>query len=198
MSIEINLKELWERQESTIPAEKEIFAKAEKLKQDIRNKSLILILVLSATIAAIFFVWFNAERQMVTSSIGLTMVIFAISLGIVNFIKAAISSTKVNETTDTNTYIQNMLQIKEQQELTQTKLLTSYFTFLSVGLAFYLYEPTIYMDVTTKTVVYIMTFGWIAFSWFYLRPKTIRKQRAKINSIIEKLQSINKNLTERE
>ena len=199
MNTNINLKELWERQVTTLPDEKEIFAKAEKLKANIRNKSIGMIFILLATIVIIIFVWAIANLQMVTSRVGITMVIIAISLEVVNFIKTSLLLLKDKIiTTNTKTYLKHMLQLKRQQEFAQTKLLATYFVLLSVGITLYLYEPTTYMEITGKIFTYVLTFGWIVFVWFYLRPKTIKKQKTKINSIIEKLNSINKDLTTEE
>jgi hypothetical protein len=36
---------------------------------------------------------------------------------------------------------------------------------------------------------------WFGFVWLYLRPKQIKKENAKINALIEKFETINKQLT---
>ena len=45
-------------------------------------------------------------------------------------------------------------------------------------------------------VTYGITFIWILFNWLYLRPKQIKKQRAKLDTIINKFEMVNKQLDE--
>jgi hypothetical protein len=35
---------------------------------------------------------------------------------------------------------------------------------------------------------------WMIFNWFYIRPKQIKKQQDKINSLIEKFEEVNNQL----
>jgi len=39
-------------------------------------------------------------------------------------------------------------------------------------------------------VVYILFFAWVAFNWFHLRPRIIKKDRAKIDEMISHYDSI--------
>ena len=45
---------------------------------------------------------------------------------------------------------------------------------------------------------YGLTLSWIAFAWFYLRPRSIRKESKKLNTIIEHLERIAKQVEEGE
>lgn len=194
MNNNIDLKTLWNRQETTMPNEKEIFAKANKIKNEIRKKSIFIVLVLLLTIAVILLVWFNVNLQMLTSKIGITLIIMAIVLAILDTTKSLISPTNKNIATDNKIYLAQFLKLKQQQHFTQKILMNVYFTLLSIGLALYMYEPTLRMNTMSMALTYSITFAWIAFNWLYLRPKTAKKQQAKLNEIIEKLQNLNNNL----
>lgn len=195
MNNNIDLKNLWIRQETTMPNEKEIFAKANKIKNEIRKESILLVLALLLTITIILLVWFNANLQMLTSKIGTTLIIVAIVLAILNATKFLISPINKHITADNKMYLAQFLKLKQQQHFTQTILMNVYFILLSIGLALYMYEPTLRMSTTSMALAYGITFAWIAFNWLYLRPKTAKKQQAKLNAIIEKLQNLNNNLT---
>jgi hypothetical protein len=52
------------------------------------------------------------------------------------------------------------------------------------------------MTLGSGMLAYVVTFAWIAFNWFYLRPKTIKKQQGKLNELINKFEEINNQLKE--
>ena len=41
---------------------------------------------------------------------------------------------------------------------------------------------------------YVLTLGWIGFTWFYLRPKQIKKEEDRVNTLIAKFEVVNKQL----
>lgn len=195
MSTNIDLKELWSRKSTTAPDENEIRLKAEKLKKGIRNKSILAVFTLLLTIVFILLVWFNTDLQMISTRLGVIILIIGIALGVVYFTKTVFLLSEKTMVSDTNTYIQLMLKVKQQQEFMQTKIMNNYFALLSIGFLLYMYEPAIHMTLVAKVITYAVTFGWIGFNWFYLRPRIVEKQRAKMNAIIDSLQNISKNLT---
>ena len=52
------------------------------------------------------------------------------------------------------------------------------------------------MTVGAAILTYTVTLAWIAFNWFYLRPKTIKKQQGKLDELINKFEEINNQLKE--
>ena len=195
MDNDINLKAMWHNQETTMPNEKEIFAKATALKNEIRKKTIYLIVLLTGAIPVILFIWLSSNLIMLTTKIGTCLVISSILLVNLNATKLLSSSSDRSIAADNKTYLDELSKLKQQQHFIQTTVMNIYFVSLSLGLALYLYEPTSRMERTHMIVAYLATFIWIAFNWFYLRPKSIKKQRAKMDTIIEKLNSMNSNLT---
>jgi uncharacterized membrane protein YciS (DUF1049 family) len=57
-----------------------------------------------------------------------------------------------------------------------------------------MYEYASRMTFLNLCLAYGITLSWIAFNWFYLRPRKIKKQQSKINSLIEKFEEINHQL----
>jgi amino acid permease len=76
----------------------------------------------------------------------------------------------------------------------QTTMLNLYFILLFAGICLYMYEYTSRMKFIYAVTAYVVTLAWIAINWFYLRPKTIKKQQAKINGLIDKFEEINNQL----
>lgn len=194
----LNFNELWKDKQAAMPAHQEIFAKADKLKKNIRNKSLLMILALLATAVFIFIVWFNVDLEMATSRIGVTLIIIALAFGIVNSMKSAWQSNQGDMTADADKYLKHLLDTKRLQEISQTKVLSTYFVLLTAGLGLYMYEPASHMKMWGQVITWTVTMGWLAFNWFYLRPRAIKKQNAKLNAIIERLQSISSSLAKAE
>jgi hypothetical protein len=80
----------------------------------------------------------------------------------------------------------------------QTKMLGFYFITLSLGICLYMYEYISRMTNVGAFFSYLITLTWIGFNWFYLRPKTIKKQQTKLNELISKFETLNKQLDSRE
>ncbi len=190
MKTDIDLKTLWRQQDAVMPDEKEIVAKAASLKKRVRNKLIFSVVILLLTAVFILIVLFTSNLQMRSTKLGITLVIAGILMMVTNSTKIIFSLQTPDSSTNNGYYLQQLLKLKQQQEFTQTKLMVAYFIFLSAGLALYMYEPTLKMSNTGKIIAYAVTFTWIAFNWFYLMPRSIRKQKAKINLVIEKLQSL--------
>jgi len=50
------------------------------------------------------------------------------------------------------------------------------------------------MHITGRILTYGITASWIAFNWFYIRPKTIKKRCAKLDALISKIEALNAQL----
>jgi len=57
-----------------------------------------------------------------------------------------------------------------------------------------MYEYTSRMKPLWAIITYGITSIWILYNWFYLRPKQIKKQKAKLDEIISKFEMLNMQL----
>lgn len=106
-----------------------------------------------------------------------------------------LSNYKNIETTQTNQeYLQKLILIKKKQQFLQTKMISFYFIALTTAICLYMYEYAVRMSLLGMSLTYGITLSWIAFNWFYLRPKKIKKQQSKLDSLIEKFEDINNQL----
>ena len=192
MNDNIDFKGLWQQQNNeAIPAAAGIFKKAAALKTKTRNRYIFAVAILAATIAFILFIWFTSGLQMLTSKIGTTLVIVAIVLAVFSSVQMLLVLPKNNLSMDNSSYLQQLLKLKRRQEFMQKTILSVYFILLTAGLLLYMVEPSSKMSTGSAILAYSLTIGWIAFAWFYLRPKRIKKQQREINDIINKLENIN-------
>jgi hypothetical protein len=140
------------------------------------------------------FIWWYYQPQMITTRIGLTLIIIAI----VTFLAATNQMipllAKTNVETDSQHFLGQMIRIKQKQEFLNKKMLTGYFILLSVGLFLYMIEYAGRGSLTFQLIAYGITFAWIAFNWFYIRTKTIKKQQSAINDIVDRLEAVNNQL----
>lgn len=194
MSADIDFKALWNHEETSVPDVKEIFNKAGQLNRKTRNKIWRANILLSLTVIFIMWVCWYCQPQMISTKIGIVLITVAIASLLTATNQLLPLLFKVNLETDSRQYLDQLIHIKHKQEFLNKTMLTVYFILLSSGVFLYMLEYAGRGSLVFQLVAYGMTFAWIAFSWFYIRPKTIKKQQKAINDIIVKLELINDQL----
>ncbi|MBE9466471.1 hypothetical protein ACFP1I_24090 [Dyadobacter subterraneus] len=191
MKDQIDFKSLWQQQEvGSVPALEEILGKAKQLNRKTKIKFFGMNFMMIATIGVIIYILMSNNFEMITTKIGAVMVIMAIVsfIAVSNSLLLILFKTIPDETNQA--YLQRMIEIKKKQEFIQGILMTGYFILLSTGIALYMIEFVLKMGTAMGIFAYSITIAWILFSWFYIRPKTVKKQQAEIDLIIRKLQEI--------
>jgi len=191
MKDQTDFKSLWLQQEvGYVPELEQILGKAKQLNRKTKVKFLGMNLLLIATVAAVIYIVMSNHFEMITTKIGSVLVIVAIVsfIAVSNSLLLILFKTIHDESNQA--YLQRMIEIKKKQEFIQGKLMTGYFILLSTGIGLYMIESVLKMGTTEGIVSYTLTVAWILFNWFYIRPRTIKKQRAEIDNIIKKLQDI--------
>lgn len=191
-----NFNELWQSQQTAVARPEEIIAKAKKVQRNVRRKIILGNVLLGFTLAFVLFVVGCYQPTMMTTKIGTLLVVIAIAMQMVaagGMISLAGSGDSFENSA---AYLKQMLRIKKKQSFLQTTILSLYFILLSVGIFLYMYEYTLRMSLTGSISTYAITGLWFAFSWFYLRPRTIKKQQSQINNIIENLEQIDRQFSE--
>lgn len=190
MDNNINFNDLWSGQKIVQPNPDELILKVDKLKKANTKRIVYTNITLVLTSVFICFIWYYFQPQFITSKIGIVLAILAMLSFMIASNSSLVLYKKLDAGESNQQYLKTLLLIKEKQQFMQTTMLNLYFLFLSVGLSLYMYEYVSRMSTLMAVVVCGVTVLWFLFNWFYLRPKQIKKQEAKLNEIIAKFEDI--------
>jgi hypothetical protein len=196
MSSDLNFSELWKGQSAPVPDVAELIGKAKALKNKARNRQIGLSILLLGTAAFITWIWIYYQPQLLTTRLGICLVLAAIAMIVAYHAGSLKLLLKKNSDSSTTSYLKELIRLKHKQEYLQKVIMSIYFVMLSVGLALYMIEYTLPMEKWMALAVYGVTAAWILFNWFYLRPRTIRKQQEEVNRLIAEFERIDKQFTE--
>jgi hypothetical protein len=195
MSNNIDFKDLWQKKISEPPALSELVSLASKLKRQLLIRAILLNIVLLLTAAIIIGIWLTYKPQFITTKIGICLVIFAIVSFV--FVQNRILPylKKEKGVLNLNEHLIQLKKMRQKELFIQTTMLNYYFIFLSLGVFLYMYE---YVPKTLLSIslTYGITAAWFALNWFYIRPKGIKKQQEKTNTLIAKFETLQKQITE--
>lgn len=194
MNSNIDFKALWQQQPVSQPDMKDLMNRLYKFKQSNIRRLIMTNILLIATSLFIGFVWYYYQPQFITTKMGIVITILAMAIFLFVYNKMFALFNKIDNTSDNAHYLQNLIVIKGKQRYLQHTMMNLYFTMLMAGICLYMYEYTSRMTTTAGIITYAATLIWIVFNWIYLRPKTIKKQQAKLDDLISKFEGINKQL----
>ncbi len=196
MNSDIDLKALWQQQpDMPVPDKKELFSKAAKLKNKTRNKLITTNVLLILTSIFITFIGWSYHPKLVTTKIGILIMVIDMVAYLLVYNQLIPVLYKKDAGASTHEYLQQFIRIKKKQDFLNTTMLSIYYLLLSAGLFLYFIEVADRKNMAARLMTYAITSAWILFSWFYIRPRTIRKQRAAVDTMISKLQAIDDQLT---
>jgi hypothetical protein len=195
MSNNIDFKDLWQKKISEPPALSELVSLASKLKRQLLIRAILLNIVLLITAAIIIGIWLTYKPQFITTKIGICLVIFAIISFV--FVQNRILPylKKEKDILNLNEHLIQLKKMRKKELFIQTTMMNFYFFFLSLGIFLYMYEyaPKTLLSIS---LTYGITAAWFALNWFYIRPKGIKKQQEKTNSLIAKFENLQKQISE--
>ena len=191
METKIDLKKIWDKQNIEIPKVEILYKKANKLKSRNFLKLLVINITLLLTLTFLGFIWYYYQPELITTKIGIILTILAMVVFLLPFNKQWSLLTKDKSEPNSKEYVQQLIKLKEIQVFQQTTILSIYFILLSLGIGLYLFEYVSKMSITWGVITYAITVLWIAINWFYIRPKAITKQNAKINKLLVEFKKLN-------
>lgn len=176
--------------ENKLDFKNELITKANRLK----NKKLIgmamknLLLVLTGIY--ISMVHINQHSQSTTTNIGFLLAISAMAIYVIVSNDFLPILFRMNKAQDNNEYLKDLFKIKNKQQFLQSTIMNLYFALLTTGICLYMIEYTSKMPILWAIAAYSITLAWIAFNWFYVRPKSIKKQENNLNEMIRNIESV--------
>lgn len=196
MENNIDLKALWNKQPVPAADNDMILKRLAKLSAQKRRSYLIVNSCLLITSVFIGWIWFYFQPQFVTTKIGIVLMIGAMLMYVFVFNKLIPLYKTLDVTQFNRTYLAKLVHIRKREQFLQTTITNLYFIVLSTGLGLYMYEYASRMDVGWSIAAYGFTTAWIMFNWFYFRPRQIRKNREKIDLVIQQVQALLNQLKE--
>lgn len=190
-----NLKELWSNQANAAPKISEIYTKVSAFKR----KKLLTMLATYIGLISVFLVCvivFISFELSIMTQVGLLFIVLAILLFGLKYSSFYSNYQKMNNMTTNKEYLQNLRDLKKKHHYIETKIMSIYFVLLLMGICLYLYEFALMMGFPYAQIVYGLSLAWIAFVWFYLRPRIIRSNKLKINELIKHYSGIAEQLEE--
>lgn len=194
MENNIDFKNLWKQQAVTPPDIQDLFTKLKHFKRVSMRKLIITNVLLIATSVFILFIWYRFQPEFISTKIGIVLVILAMVIYLFVYNKLAVFFKTIDDTQSNSEYLQKLISIKTKQHFLQSTMMSLYFILLGLGLSLYMYEYASRMTILWAIVTYVVTLGWIGFTWFYLRPKEIKKEQTRVNNLIAKFEAVNNQL----
>lgn len=190
----IDFTAIWQQQKADQPNLDELLNKFNRFKKNKLKKRIVANVLLLTTIVLTIFIWYKYQPQYLTTKIGIVLVILAMVIFLSVYNKQFSSFNKIDDTQTINGYLKSLTELKTKQKYIQTTMLSLYFIMLSLGIGLYLYEYTLMMTIFWAIFVYGITLTWIGFNWFYIRPKTIKKQQVQLDELINTFEAVKKQL----
>jgi uncharacterized membrane protein len=190
----IDFKDLWKKQSVSQPNIEDLLLRLKQFKKACLRSLWITNILLLATCAFIIFIWYVYQPQFISTKIGIVITILAMVIYVIAYNRLLTTYKNIDATQTNQEYLQKLISIKKKQQFMQSNMLSLYFVLLGIGIGLYMYEYTIRMTVFWASFTYGITLLWMGFNWFFIRPKQIKKQQAKINSLIEKFEEVNNQL----
>lgn len=194
----IDLSTIWKQQKGCPPDIEELLSKLKQYKKSSLRKLIITNILLAATLGFIIYIWHKYQYHFISTKIGICLIIIAIVMFILASKKLIPIFNNIDNTKSNVDYLKSLSLIKVKQKILQNKVSRLYFILLFSGVCLYMYEFSLKMTIGWAIFSYLITFIWIGFNWFYVRPKTIKKEQASLEELIRIYRSINHQLTEKE
>lgn len=190
----INFNDLWKKQTVSQPDIEDLKNRLKEFKKAALKTMWKVNILLSLTSVFIVFIWIYFQPQFISTKIGIVLTILAMVMYVILYNRLSEHYRNIDTDQSNQEYLQKLILIKRKQQFMQTKGITWYFLLLIAGICLYMYEYASRMNIEFAILTYAITLLWIGFNWFYLRPKQIKKQQQKINSLIEKFEEVDRQL----
>lgn len=190
----INFNDLWKKQTVSQPNIEDLKNRLKDFKKAALKSMWAINIMLSLTSVFIIFIWIYFQPQFISTKIGIVLTIAAMVMYVFLYNRLLDNYKNIDTDQSNHEYLQKLIAIKKKQQFMQTKGITWYFLLLMAGICLYMYEYASRMKIEFAILTYAVTLLWIGFNWFYLRPKQIKKQQEKINTLIEKFEEVDNQL----
>ncbi len=192
MNTNPDFKQLWQQQPAATPNLESFlgFARDYRKKQSVKKWKANA--MLGITVFFIAYIVSRIDGLEWTTLAGALIVMLAVLLYLVmyNRLFAALGGADYKD--NNREYLQRLLVYQRRQQFLQRRGISGYFILLCAGLALYMVPFLRRMTPLIATMAVLLTAGWIAFSWFYFRPRTQKRETAELDALIKKCEALNR------
>ena len=196
MKSDIDIKELWRKQAVPFADCSGLFKEVNHFKRKKVLELIVLNAVLWMTICFVAFVWIYFKPQLLVTKIGILLTIVAMGTVAVFTHKMIPLYRIVDEEQSNREYLNELLAVRRKENFMQTKLMYFYFISLSVGIGLYMYEHIQESSLQFRVVAYSVFLLWVGLNWFVFRPRIIRRNRQRLDSLIVRVERIKTQIDE--
>jgi len=190
MNEDINFSELWNRQPVPPPDIDALHQKIKQLQSQKLKRLLLTNICLLATTAIMAGIWIICQPLFWSTKLGIVLAVLAMGIFIFAYNQLFPLYRDLNKSTTSREYLTSLLKIKNKELLIQNGLMGLYHLLLLLAISLYLYEYAVRMPFIMAIAIYIISMGWIAFSWFVIRPRQLKKNKQKDEGIITELERV--------
>ncbi len=193
-----DIQKLW--QQHTVAPQQDAAELTKLIKQKRRREGVQMLcgtLGLAITFFFILFIGYHYPFAYLSTYAGISLVLLSVVAAVVlnSRMLSLLYQSAPKEDTDNTTLLAHMKEYQQRQRFFQTRFISAYYITLSIGLVLYMFEIT-HRSPLFMAIAYAVTLGWVAFAWWYIRPRTIRKQTTRIQTIIDHLEDLEGELRE--
>jgi len=184
-----DLKAIWlTANTDSLPASGEMLRMAKKFRNGKIRHKLIMIFIAVLLAAVMIFGAINNGLTMVSSWIGEACLIVTCMLLAFTNIRSIRRFIDFKDSTNKE-FIEFMEQTRRNQLYYYQKTQVAGMGISSIGLLLYFYE-IVYRDTVVFIITYSIAFLYLAFMWFYIRPRNFKRQNLKMDKTVRKLHDI--------
>jgi hypothetical protein len=191
MNNEKTLNQLWNKQNlNENPIQ---YSQVTGRKRKLLINTFIQNILLLITITFLSFIWYYTTELTVTAKIGITFLIassiaFMIANGRIIFLLK-----KANSGANNLEYLKELVSLKSKQFILQKTFTQAYFILLSFGI--FLSMMGFGNGSPYSTMIFVIALVWVLYTYFFVRPKKIKKQQHAFEEIISNLKRIEEQFT---
>jgi len=191
-----HLQSLWQSHtvEVKISAD-EMLAQAKKEVNGIRSRSLLNILGMALSFVAIATLWLFFDFQSWTTHVGLTIIITAIAISTFTLYRSHRIISRNDFTVHPKQFLDSLKTYQLSRYTLYNKLYWFYAAALTIGGILFFFENLSLLDMWIKASLIIFTIFWMVFSATVLRRSYMKKEKERIDLLIEKFERISEQFT---
>jgi len=192
----INFQDIWNKKNTEIPNIREIQSTADQYKRRQLRSTVWQLFSLGVSRMIIVYIWTSIDFKMISTTLGIVLILLALALYIYLYSQNINVIRKINPSISNQEYLTALKKLQQQRLYMHTKGISLYYILLSAGFALYFYEFALMMSTLGGILAYGLTFFWLSIVWFFIRPRQVKKQNAKISKVIDSLELIERELNE--